>query len=259
MLAGFRSRWTMPSSCAASRASAIWRAIGSASASGSGPRAMCVREVLALDELHHERADAVRLLDAVDGGDVRMIERGERLGLAREPGEALGVGGDGGGQDLDGDVAIELGVAGAIDLAHSAFAKLRDDAIRAEALSSASTLRLATAHRVSVTGAISCPLRTQRTEPVVDHADLLRRFLAGSFSRRRMRESSAEIEYLNRLGPRGIAKSAVAVPVANPDGPTVHDTTCICRCFSKKSSCDRCAHIAVEAPTATCTRSVISG
>ena len=40
------------------------------------------REVVALDELHHERADAARLLDAVDGGDVRVIERGEQLGLA---------------------------------------------------------------------------------------------------------------------------------------------------------------------------------
>ena len=36
--AGFRSRWTMPRSCALSSASAIWRAIGSTSASGMGPR-----------------------------------------------------------------------------------------------------------------------------------------------------------------------------------------------------------------------------
>ena len=35
MLAGFRSRWTMPFSCAASRASAICRAIASASAMGT--------------------------------------------------------------------------------------------------------------------------------------------------------------------------------------------------------------------------------
>ncbi len=34
MFAGLRSRWTMPCSCAASRASAICFAIGSASASG---------------------------------------------------------------------------------------------------------------------------------------------------------------------------------------------------------------------------------
>ena len=32
ILAGFRSRWTMPFSCAASSASAIWRAMANASA-----------------------------------------------------------------------------------------------------------------------------------------------------------------------------------------------------------------------------------
>ena len=40
MLAGFRSRWMMPCSCAASRASAICFAIGSASSTGIGPCAM---------------------------------------------------------------------------------------------------------------------------------------------------------------------------------------------------------------------------
>jgi hypothetical protein len=40
MLAGLRSRWTTPASCAASSASAICFAIGSASSSGIGPRAM---------------------------------------------------------------------------------------------------------------------------------------------------------------------------------------------------------------------------
>ena len=39
MFAGFRSRWMMPCSCAASSASAICFAIGSASSSGMGPRA----------------------------------------------------------------------------------------------------------------------------------------------------------------------------------------------------------------------------
>ena len=37
MLPGLRSRWTMPLSCAASSASAIWRANSSATSSGKGP------------------------------------------------------------------------------------------------------------------------------------------------------------------------------------------------------------------------------
>ena len=56
MFAGFRSRWTMPCSCAASSASAICFAIGSASSSGIAPRAIRCDEILALDQLHHERA-----------------------------------------------------------------------------------------------------------------------------------------------------------------------------------------------------------
>ena len=58
MFAGFRSRWTMPCSCAASSASAICFAIGSASSSGMAPRAMRWDRVVALDEFHHERVHA---------------------------------------------------------------------------------------------------------------------------------------------------------------------------------------------------------
>ena len=75
-------------------------------------------EVLTIDELHHERV----LLDAVDRADVRMVERGEQLRLAREPSQAAGVSRKELGQDLQRNVAIESGVAGAIDLAHAAFA-----------------------------------------------------------------------------------------------------------------------------------------
>ena len=65
MFAGFRSRWTMPASCAASSASAICFAIGSASSIGIGPRAMRCGEVLALDQFHHQRATS-GLFEAVD-------------------------------------------------------------------------------------------------------------------------------------------------------------------------------------------------
>ena len=84
MFAGFRSRWMMPCSCAASSASAICRAMGSASSIGIGPRAIRCDRVLALDQLHHQRADAVGVLHPVDGRDVRMIQRGERLPLRAE-------------------------------------------------------------------------------------------------------------------------------------------------------------------------------
>ena len=48
-----------------------------------------------------------------------MVERREHLGLALEAGEPLGIGGEGLGQHLDGDLAAEPGVGGALDLAHA--------------------------------------------------------------------------------------------------------------------------------------------
>ena len=101
MLAGFRSRWMMPCSCAASSASAIWRAIGSASSSGSGPLRRCARRASALRPAPAPARDAaVDVLDAVDRGDVRMIERGEHLRFALEAREAVGIVGDRGGSTL---------------------------------------------------------------------------------------------------------------------------------------------------------------
>ena len=110
MFAGFRSRWMMPCSCAASSASAICRAIGNASSSGIGPARDPLRQILALDQFHHERAYAARIFQAVDMRDVRMIEGRERLRFAREPGQAIGIAGEGVRKDLQRDVAIQLRV-----------------------------------------------------------------------------------------------------------------------------------------------------
>src|SRR5690606_27651886 len=72
-------------------------------------------------------------LHAVDLGDVRVVELGEQLRLALEAREALGIGDEAGGQDFDRDVAFELGIVGAIDLAHPAFAELGGDLVGTEA------------------------------------------------------------------------------------------------------------------------------
>ena len=79
----------------------------------------------ALDQLHDERA----VLDAVDRGDVRMVEGGEHLRLAREARHAHGVPGEVFRDQLDRDLATELAVGGAIHLSHGAFAELRGDAV----------------------------------------------------------------------------------------------------------------------------------
>ena len=66
-----------------------------------------------------------------------MVQRGEQLRLAREARQPLGIVGERGGQDLDGDVAIESRVAGAIDLAHAARPEGAGDFIRTDAASRA--------------------------------------------------------------------------------------------------------------------------
>ena len=132
MFAGLRSRWMMPCSCAASSASAICFAIGSASSSGIGSARDPLRQVLAFDELHHERGDAIALFEPVDAGDVRMVQRREHFRFALKPREPIVVGGERGRQDLDRDLAFQLRVRRAIHLPHPAFADLRGDLIDAE-------------------------------------------------------------------------------------------------------------------------------
>ena len=138
---GLRSRWTIPFSCAASSASAICRATARASSRGSGAALQPLGEVLALDELHDEGADAARLLEAVDRGDVRVLELGEELRLALEAGEAVGVGGERLGEDLDRDLALQLRVGRAVDDPHPALAERAGDLVAAEAGSRAQAHR----------------------------------------------------------------------------------------------------------------------
>ena len=54
-------------------------------------------------------------------------------GLPREPGEPVRVSGEGVGEDLQGDLAVELGVGGLPDLSHPAFAEQGGDVVVPEA------------------------------------------------------------------------------------------------------------------------------
>ena len=78
-------------------------------------------------QLHHQRGGALALLEAVDRRDVRMVERGEDLRLAREARHVVGVVGERRGQHLERDVAMELRVVGAVDLAHAAHSEAVGD------------------------------------------------------------------------------------------------------------------------------------
>ena len=95
-------------------------------------------EVLAFDEFHREEVDVLPVverpaLEAVDVGDVRMIEGGEQLGLALKTGEPFAVLRQLGGEHLDGHVAVELRVPCTVHLAHPTGADGRGDLVRPEA------------------------------------------------------------------------------------------------------------------------------
>ena len=72
--------------------------------------------------------------DVEDSQDMGMIERARRLRLAGEPVQPLLVSRERRGQDLHRDIAVEAGIARAIDLAHPALAQLLEDSIGTEGL-----------------------------------------------------------------------------------------------------------------------------
>ena len=55
--------------------------------------------------------------------DARVVQRGQCLGLTLEPRHTVGVGGKRCRKHLQRDVTMELGVPGAVDLAHATRAK----------------------------------------------------------------------------------------------------------------------------------------
>jgi hypothetical protein len=65
----------------------------------------------------------------VEGDEVGVVQRRRGARLALEAGEGVGVGGVAGGEELDRDVAVELGILGEVDLAHPSFADLGDNTI----------------------------------------------------------------------------------------------------------------------------------
>ena len=97
MLAGLRSRWTMPFSWAASSRGGDLAGVvdGGVDRDGSG-------EVGALDQFHHQ----VIRTDVVERADVGMIERRNRARLALKASAELFV------RRLDGHVASQARVAG---------------------------------------------------------------------------------------------------------------------------------------------------
>ena len=83
----------------------------------------------ALDVLHDDEGAAIVPADLVDLADEGMVERGSGEGFASQPltGDAVHL--DRGGEQLDGDAALEARVFREKHLAHAASAERREHAV----------------------------------------------------------------------------------------------------------------------------------
>ncbi len=86
----------------------------------------------ALEEFADDVRSAAVRANVEDSQNVRMVERGRRACLLFEAMKSVRVCGKRGGKNLDGDVASQPRVTGAIHLAHAPGAKEVDDFVRAE-------------------------------------------------------------------------------------------------------------------------------
>jgi hypothetical protein len=89
-------------------------------------------ERLPLHDLHCQEVNTLGLFDREHGDDVRVVERGERLRLALEAREPVGIASHLRREHLERHVAPELRVGGAIHFAHAARANRRGDLIVGE-------------------------------------------------------------------------------------------------------------------------------
>ena len=129
---GFRSRWTIPFSCAAARPARDLDRDVDRLADRQRRRSRPVAQRLALEQLRDEVRRAVVRADVVERDDVGVGERRDGARLLLEAAQAVRVRRQVAGQDLDRDVAPEARVAGAVDLSHAARTEGRDDLVRTE-------------------------------------------------------------------------------------------------------------------------------
>jgi hypothetical protein len=93
-----------------------------------------VLERFAFEALHGDEGFAVFLADVVDGANIGVIEGGGGLGFALEPGEGLGIFGDGVWEEFQSDEAAQARVFAFVDDAHSAAAEFLEDAVMGDCL-----------------------------------------------------------------------------------------------------------------------------
>jgi hypothetical protein len=87
---------------------------------------------LPVDELHREVGHAGGMPDLIDRHDVRMIQRGGRARLLREPQKPFPIRQETGGQNFQGHIATEAAVARTVHLPHRSGSQRGEDLERTE-------------------------------------------------------------------------------------------------------------------------------
>lgn len=96
------------------------------------PACDAVGERVAVNALQHKRVDVAAVLQSMDCGDVRMVQRGEYLRLPVHAGEAFSICGKPCRQNLQRDVTAEFRIPRPVDLSHSACADRGNNLVRTE-------------------------------------------------------------------------------------------------------------------------------
>ena len=129
MFSGFRSRWTIPFSCAAASPCAICTPYSIVLRCGSAPLIEQRAQAFSFQQLGDQERRALVLTDVMNGENVGVVQRGHCARLLLEATQAVGFAGEGFRQNFQGDIAPEACVFGAIDFAHAARAKRRQNFI----------------------------------------------------------------------------------------------------------------------------------
>jgi hypothetical protein len=101
-------------------------------ADGQGPRGQALAQCVPFEDLRDEERLTIGLADIVNMKDIGVVEPSDGSRLELEPALAAWVGGERRGKDLESHIPPQPGIAGAVDLSHTAGAKLVEHFVGAE-------------------------------------------------------------------------------------------------------------------------------
>ena len=114
---------------------------------GNRPTLDSFSKSLALNKFKHEEADAFSFLKIVDGSDVGVIQRCQYLRFSHETVHAFPIARKNVGQDLNGNIPLQLCVATTEDFSHPTASQQRSDFVRREVRADCDWHRLAEVYR----------------------------------------------------------------------------------------------------------------